>query len=209
MESTIYFLYRIRNDPAIYLEGKASLSLLCALLRGYEIRKYDVDSRPYNEYEFIKFQQFVKEKYNAPQNQTWNETIAARYLSDEDAFYKFFDLLDEFISEEKRQMESLFKLLYKIKEKPVLHLGNRRNLALLRAYINGYLTRQWEIDENFRGTFSLNGFQEFVQKRYGIHAFSHSWDMIIDFYSVSDEEAFNTFYQLLDEFLGEEKELYQ
>jgi hypothetical protein len=89
----------------------------------------------------------------------------------------------------------------------------RKSLELLRTYIDGYMAMQYELDDNYRGTFALNGFQEFIQKKYEkkyeLRAFSHSWDRIIDFYSLSDEEAFDTFYKLLDEFLGERKDLYR
>jgi len=104
-------------------------------------------------------------------------------------------------------MERLFKLLYKIRENPALCFGGRENVSLLKAYIGGYLAKEWEIDENYRGTFALNGFQEFVQKKYNIIS-SQSWDRIIDFYSTSDKEAFEKFYKLLDEFLGSKKDLY-
>ena len=103
-------------------------------------------------------------------------------------------------------MESLYKVLYKIRKKPALYLGGRTSLPLIHAFINGYLEKQWEIDENCHDTVALNGFQEFVQQRYGFGPVCvQSWDRIIDFYSSSDEMAFDTFYQLLDEFLGEEQ----
>ena len=104
-------------------------------------------------------------------------------------------------------MESLIKLLYKIRKIPALYFGGRENLSLLRAYIDGYLARQHDEDVNFIGSFALNGFQEFVQKKYNIES-SQSWDRIIDFYSSSDKGAFETFYKLLDEYLGEKKSLY-
>ena len=103
-------------------------------------------------------------------------------------------------------MERLFRLLYKIKENPALYFGGRETLALLRAFIGGYIERQWEIEKSPEFTYALNGFQEFVQKKYKLGNFTvHSWDRIIDFYSSSDKEAWDRFYKLLDEFLNENK----
>ncbi len=150
MESTIELLYNIRNHIESYL-GKESLLLLHTFLKGYEARKYSVEGKPYCENEFIMFQLYIRGKFNAPQEQPWYETIASHSSSDEDAFHTFYRLLDEFLKEEEEQMESLFKLLYKIREKPVFYL-KRKDLELLRTYIDGYQTRQYELDENYRGS---------------------------------------------------------
>ena len=98
-------------------------------------------------------------------------------------------------------MDSLLKLLFKIKENPALYFGGRENIALLRAFIDGYIERIRETDEDSQVTFALGGFQEFVQKRFGVVSV-HSWDRIIDFYSSSDREAFGKFFILLDRYLG-------
>jgi len=49
----------------------------------------------------------------------------------------------------------------------------------------------------------LPGFQEFVLKHYKLsgntHVFRH-WSSIIAFFSATDEDAFDTFYELLDKF---------
>lgn len=48
----------------------------------------------------------------------------------------------------------------------------------------------------------FSDFQEYVQKKYGMTS-SHSCEKIIDFYSRSDEEAFDKYFYLRDEFLKE------
>jgi len=97
-------------------------------------------------------------------------------------------------------MESLYKLLYKIKENPALFFGGRETVELLSCSIGGYLQRQSEIDGKLYGEYEFAKFQDFVQKKYNVIS-SQSWHRIIDFYSSSDREAFETFYKLLDEFL--------
>ncbi len=105
-------------------------------------------------------------------------------------------------------MERVFKLLYRIEKNPALYFGGRENVALLRAMLDGYMEAIREMDQSFQGTFALGGFQDFVQSKYNNLFPSHSWDNIIDFYSSSDREAWERFYKLLDEFLGDKKDLY-
>ena len=104
---------------------------------------------------------------------------------------------------EYEKMNGIFRVLYEIRKKPALYFGGRKSLSLIRAFINGYLEKQREIDPDCHDTFALNGFQEFVQNKYGLGTMCvQSWDRIIDFYNSSDDMAFDTFYELLDEFLS-------
>jgi len=99
-------------------------------------------------------------------------------------------------------MENVFNILYERRENPLLFFGGRGSLSSLHAFICGYAEKQWEIDNDSTLTFALHGFQEFVEKRYGFReGSSQSWNKIIEFYSFSDHQAFETFYKLLDEFL--------
>ena len=106
----------------------------------------------------------------------------------------------------KIKMDSLLKLLFKIKENPTLYFGGRENISLLRAFIDGYIEKQWETDKNSKLTFALFGFQEFVQRKFAVVSV-HSWDRIIDFYSTSDREAFGKFFILLEEYLENKNDI--
>lgn len=103
-------------------------------------------------------------------------------------------------------MDDLVKILYEIRKKPVLYFGNRRTLAYLSNFIFGFVIGQEgtnkEIDGSINWFSPSNGsFQDFVVKKYQI-TFSQSWDNIIEFHSSSENEAFDLFFKLLDEFLG-------
>ena len=103
-------------------------------------------------------------------------------------------------------MNELIEYLYKIRNKPVLYFGNRRTLTHLSNFIFGFVTGREgtnkEIDVSTNWFNTANGsFQEFVVKKYQI-TFSQSWYNIIEFHSSSENEAFDLFYKLLDEFLG-------
>ncbi|OMF02653.1 hypothetical protein BK127_37060 [Paenibacillus sp. FSL H7-0331] len=85
-----------------------------------------------------------------------------------------------------------------------MYLG-RPSVFLLQAYMNGYVDYYNEVNEE-QNYFFLPQFQEYIQKRFKIES-THSWAQIISFYSSSDEEAFNAFYRLLDEFIEEAVEI--
>jgi hypothetical protein len=102
-------------------------------------------------------------------------------------------------------MDDLIKFLYEIRKKPVLYFGSRRTLAHLSNFIFGFVTGREgtnkEIDGSTNWFSHSNGsFQDFVVKKYQIN-FSQSWFNIIEFHSSSENEAFELFFKLLDEFL--------
>jgi len=103
-------------------------------------------------------------------------------------------------------MKKLFMALYEIKSNPKLFFGCIPPMTSLRAWIDGYIDARREMDVDFEETYRLGGFQEFVAERYNNLSVTRSWDSYIRFFSASDEEAFNTFYRLLDEFLAQQNQ---
>jgi hypothetical protein len=95
-------------------------------------------------------------------------------------------------------LNELYELLKKIKDKPGLYLG-KKSLERLHSFLSGYVVCLYDRC-NEPCPVLLSGFQEYVQKKYNI-ASTHSCERIIDFYSTSDEEAFDKYFDLLDEFL--------
>jgi hypothetical protein len=89
-------------------------------------------------------------------------------------------------------------LLNTIKEKPGIHIG-RKSLLDLWHFVHGYQHCLEEIEGKYPEF--VPGFQEYIEDRYNFHGV-HSWAHIIQFYSVTDESAFDTFYKHLDEFLN-------
>lgn len=93
------------------------------------------------------------------------------------------------------------RLLKIIKERPGLYLG-RKTLAPLADLLGGYMLCLFE-HYDVPSLEYLPGFQNFVAERYDIRS-AHHWSQIIKFHSVTDEKAFDTFYELLEEFYGDE-----
>lgn len=79
-------------------------------------------------------------------------------------------------------------------------------MELLDAYIGGYFDRHREIDKDFHTKIVFfPDFQNYVQKHYNIDETSQRWCMIINLHSSSEEEAFDKFFELLDNYLDDFK----
>jgi len=120
-------------------------------------------------------------------------------------------------------MDSLFLLLQRIRETPGLYLG-KKSLKLLVQFNYGYGFREfvnsWEKSanrdffENFdeammsktpalSGLGFMDGFNEFVYSYYNCENNALTGEYMISMNSSSEEEAFDTFFELLDAFMKE------
>lgn len=87
-------LLEIKERPGMYL-GYPSLTRLSAFMHGFEICFYDLKKK------WIKgwcdgFQEWIQEKYAITSSHHWSEIILFHSSSEEEAFYKFYDLLEEY-----------------------------------------------------------------------------------------------------------------
>ena len=85
-----------------------------------------------------------------------------------------------------------------IKKNPVIYLG-KPSLERLHAFLSGYSICMMQLTENSKLEW-YPGFDSFVQKKYGMNN-TNSTTRIIDFMSSSEEAAFYTYFELLDEFI--------
>jgi hypothetical protein len=95
-------------------------------------------------------------------------------------------------------MDKLYDLLLKINKRPKMYL-KRTSLKYLRVFLNGYVACINHIDSESHFEF-YPGFQEFIQEKYNVSIPKH-WTSIIEFYCFAEGEAFNRFFELLEEFL--------
>ena len=126
-------------------------------------------------------------------------------------------------------MDSFYLLLQKIRERPGLYL-RRKSLELLAAFHSGYKHKEyveaWEkwsgrdIFENYDEAMnsghkvprtpsdgSMYGFNEFVHSYYNRQLAAMSVYSLISHMSQSEEEAFDKFFELLDEFMKQKDDL--
>ncbi len=104
-------------------------------------------------------------------------------------------------------MSKLFETLQKIKTKPGMYIG-RASVSDLFHFLVGFKTalRELGVEATKEEMDFYREFQPWVQKKYHVST-SNSWAKIIMLYSGSEQEGFNTFYKLLDEFQNRNKSL--
>ena len=99
-----------------------------------------------------------------------------------------------------------FKYILSIRDKPMVLLGEKLELARIECYLMGFYQGQGssgvEIHSVFRKFMSGGGenFQSFVCAELDPKA-NKPWYLIIEFASSSQEEAVDIFYRLLDKYL--------
>lgn len=96
-------------------------------------------------------------------------------------------------------MENLYSLLDQIKDKPGIYLGYA-SVSNLYMFLCGYEYSHEQLNIPLsEAEAEFHEFQPWLQERFGVKT-SASWARIILLYAVNEEEGFNTFFELLEEF---------
>ena len=93
---------------------------------------------------------------------------------------------------------SQIELLDIIRKKPGLYLG-KKSLHLLRAYMNGYLLGKAESIGDGESDIFLD-FQKYIEDKFSMSQTPYGWVEIISSSCSSDEESFDEFFKLYDDF---------
>lgn len=157
----------------------------------------------------------------------WARIILFSIVSERGAFYKFFELLTQFLhqnsssKDQKDENENqdklqakvddlwerkreLYKLISAIKKRPGMYLGTN-SITRLDMFLRGYIFAQREF-----GIFPIaqerefEGFQSWIEEKYGIKS-GQSWAKISLFFSMDEQEAIERFFELFEEFLNRDK----
>ena len=97
-------------------------------------------------------------------------------------------------------------LLNTLRERPGVYIGGKI-LGRLVSFSCGYVQCLFELEGKM--PIFLQGFQQFVEEYYGLQDISHvfqGWSKIIEFFSPTEEIAFDRFYMLVDLFLTQKGE---
>ena len=86
----------------------------------------------------------------------------------------------------------------KTRIKPALFIVEK-SITKYRAFMDGWIFDKYSDIPDF---YILREFQDWIQKRYEISS-THHWSQIILFYSLNEQEAFDKFLDLWDQFLAE------
>ena len=93
---------------------------------------------------------------------------------------------------------SLIKLFEMIRKRPKVYLGEK-SLSRLSCFING-ATYMWREITEYSADF-ISKFDRFVHQKYNDNT-TKRFEGIIQSYSKNDEEAFDTYFELLNEYLA-------
>jgi len=97
------------------------------------------------------------------------------------------------------KMETLYKLLDKIKHNPGLYI-DYSSVTNLYMFLCGYEYSHAQLNISLsEEEAEFQEFQPWLQERFGVKT-SASWARIILLYAINEEEGFNTFFDLLEEF---------
>jgi hypothetical protein len=96
---------------------------------------------------------------------------------------------------------SIVNLIAEIEKRPSMFLG-KNYISCLRSFLDGWHYRNPEetIDDSF-----ISSFQDYIEQKYKMQN-THSWDRIILFYSVDEQDALLSFFKLWHKFLNDKKE---
>ncbi|MCL2216658.1 MAG: hypothetical protein FWB91_06505 [Defluviitaleaceae bacterium] len=107
------------------------------------------------------------------------------------------------------KLNTPFDYIATLRERPAIFWGNRRSLSYIYFYIQGFLMGRagtdLGIDKMTADFTAKNGFQSFVANKFNITNNAQPWYSIIEFETNSQDEAFDVFYELLNEFFDNQK----
>ncbi|MGL6337683.1 MAG: hypothetical protein ACRC80_00920 [Waterburya sp.] len=107
-------------------------------------------------------------------------------------------------------MPSIYELLKNIKQRPKMYLGSL-SITKLHMLLIGYNIGKMEKNLNkIEEDSKFRDFQQWIQEKYNVLS-SKSWANIILENSMNEEDAFNKFFELFEEFINEvsQKEISQ
>ena len=100
-------------------------------------------------------------------------------------------------------MKYFYDLLYQIKKKPGLYIGNP-SIENLYMFLTGYSFARREL--NVSPSAEENEFRQFqpwLQKKFNLKT-SQSWSQIILSFTLNEEDGFKRFFELFEEFTEEQ-----
>ncbi|MBE8969189.1 hypothetical protein IQ277_24090 [Nostocales cyanobacterium LEGE 12452] len=96
-------------------------------------------------------------------------------------------------------IKELFTLLQKIKDNPVIYI-DKPSITCLDSFLTGYIDGLITLGFTDIKSCGMEGFQEWIQERAKTNL-TLSWAGIILFRSGSERAAFNSFFELFEQFL--------
>lgn len=180
MDTEIKILNEIRLAPKKYL-GKAEIERLLLYIDGFNMCEYMHDSQYVSPLLYLS--DYISLKYNEHKNIC--EIVKKHSKCDEDAFWLFFSLVDEYLGLPPYQKCELYYAVH----------GERflKTLSEKKEYL----------DENFSLQKDYIGLTKFICNHFGISETNNWADYILE-KSISEREAIYMFEKLCDLYLMKE-----
>jgi hypothetical protein len=217
---------QIKENPSMYLD-KPSITNLRSFLDGYLTSRFHLGLD--RECSGTKgFNEWMQERVKTNLSQSWAGIILSLCGSEESAFYRFFELFEQFLnrndSSKIRENESAEKfkdvnndltfsqfdiyseLLGSVKKRPGMYLGTS-SITRLNMLLRGCSLARKEVGiPPTKPEKEFEGFQSWIQDKYGIKS-DQSWAKTILSYSMDEREALGKFFELFEEYLNRDKSL--
>ena len=223
MNNLSILFQKIKQNPVTYLD-KPSITSLHFFLSGYTSTRIRLGLD--REGSGIEgFQEWVQERAKTDVSQSWAGITLFRCGSERSAFDEFFRLFEMFLNQNESSNhksatgedfssmldEPSFKnhdyydeLLGMIKKRPGMYLGTS-SITRLDMLLRGCSLARREVDvEPTKAEGEFEGFQSWIQEKYGIKS-NQSWAKIILFYSMDETEALERFFELYEEYFNRNK----
>ncbi|MCV3212369.1 hypothetical protein OGM63_02290 [Plectonema radiosum NIES-515] len=222
MNNLSRLLQEIKDNPVVYID-KPSITCLHSFLNGYlDAPIYLGLDREISGFE--GFKDWIQERAKTKVCQSWSEIIIFGCGSERSAFYRFFELFEEFkklkdiskTQEGKEKYSATEKksrffdfdiydeILKGIKKRPGMFLGTS-SITKLDMLLRGYSLGRKEVGvPPTKPEREFSGFQSWVQEKYEIKS-GQSWAKIILFFSIDDYEALQRFFELYEEYQNRNK----
>jgi hypothetical protein len=218
MNNLSRLLQEIKDNPVIYID-KPSITCLHSFLNGYLSGLIRLGFTQEGS-ETDGFNEWMQERAKTNVSQSWAGIILFGSGSERTAFYRFFEEFEQFLKQKNDskiqesednlrlsqdlrfpQFDIYNEILSSIKKRPGMYLGSG-SVTRLDMVLRGYSLARKEVGvpptEPER---KFEGFQSWVQEKYGIKT-GQSWSKIILFYSVDEYEALQNFFELFEEYLN-------
>lgn len=192
----------IRKNPELYL-GEVSLFAFDRFWSGYITKEHEINENVKGAINLHKLQRYIEYLYElSPSSMGCSNTIRELSKNEEEAFYLFFKLLDEYVECESMLISvDCLNFLEIVRKRPTLYLGEP-SFKALQHLISGFSTRE---EDEFRSMSRIGAnlykFQEYVENLYNFDEPSENCFALIEKIEEHDKEAFYLFFKLLDSFL--------
>jgi hypothetical protein len=105
MSNFYELLQKVQQRPSLYL-GKRSLSHLQVFLDAYTFARREMGIEPTEQEQYFEeFQDWIEQRFNQVDTQSWSRIILFYSEDESDALEKFFELFEEFLQQRNHSLE--------------------------------------------------------------------------------------------------------